>query len=145
MMTLQQLSLSPHRDAVIADAVALVDAQVKRKGLFIRGAYTTLKAIKSGIVRDAIDSLLDAWLAKLAPHHTAKTGTLAEHFAAHADTVADDLLSITDERAAKSQRGTVKKMYARLRDSAKANVIEALPELAVMLERHLAADARAAS
>jgi hypothetical protein len=139
MTTLQQLSVSPHRETVIADAVALIDAHVKRKGLVVRAAYAALKAIKHGIVPDTIDSLLDAWLAKLEPHYATHTDTLSAYFATNADRVADDLLSVTDERAAKSSRSTVKKLYARLRDSAKENVAEALPELGAILERRLAA------
>ena len=56
---------------------------------------------------------------------------------ARSDDVAEDLLSVTDARAQNTSHTTAKKMYLRMRDGAKRNVIEAIPELALMIERHL--------
>ena len=58
---------------------------------------------------------------------------------ARSDDVAEDLLSVTDARAQKTTHTTAKKMYTRMRDAAKKNVIEAIPELSKMIEKHLAA------
>ncbi len=58
---------------------------------------------------------------------------------ARSDDVAEDLLSVTDDRAQKTSHTTAKKMYLRMRDSAKRNVVEGIPALSRMLERHLAA------
>ncbi|MEZ4368386.1 MAG: hypothetical protein R2939_19215 [Kofleriaceae bacterium] len=48
---------------------------------------------------------------------------------------------MTDARAANTSHGTAKKFYVKMRDSAKTNVIEAVPELARLVERHLQAQA----
>jgi hypothetical protein len=139
----EQLGKEPKRAQVISDCVELIDAQVKQKGLFIRSAYSTIKAIKKRFVPETVDGLLDDWLTKLQPHHdkwaATKQGTFADYLIARSDDVAEDLLSVTDERAQKTSHSTAKKMYLKMRDSAKRNVVEAIPDLSRMIERHLSA------
>ena len=130
------------RPAVIEDTVALIDAQVKQKGFVIKSAYATIKAIKRKFVPEVVDALLDDWLGKLQPHFdkwsAAKTSPLSDFLVARSDDVAEDLLSVTDQRAEKTSHTTAKKMYLRMRDGAKKNVVEAIPDLAKMIEKHLA-------
>jgi hypothetical protein len=139
----EAIGKDPIRQQVIADCVDLIDAQVKQKGMLIRSAYTTIKAIKRKFVPETVDALLDDWLGKIQPHYdkwaAAKSSTFTDYVVARSDDVAEDLLSVTDERAAKTSHSTAKKMYARMRDGAKKNVVEAIPELAKLIERHLAA------
>ncbi len=129
------------RPAVIDDCVALIDAQVKQKGFVIKSAYATIKAIKKKFVPEVVDALLDDWLGKIQPHFdkwaAAKTSSLTDFMVARSDDVAEDLLSVTDERAEKTTHTTAKKMYLRMRDGAKKNVVEAIPDLAKMIEKHL--------
>ncbi|MEP6863524.1 MAG: hypothetical protein ABJE66_23065 [Deltaproteobacteria bacterium] len=135
------LGREPVRPKVIEETVGLIDSQVKTKGFLIKGAYSTIKTIKKGFVAETVDALLDDWLGRLQPHYdkweTAKTSTFADYVIARSDDVAEDLLKVTDERAAKTSHTTAKKMYGRMRDSAKRNVVEAIPELARLLEKHL--------
>ena len=56
---------------------------------------------------------------------------------ARSDDVAEDLLRVTDERAEKTSHTTAKKMYGQMRDGAKRNVVEAIPDLARLIEKHL--------
>lgn len=139
----ERLGADPVRTLVIGECVDLIDAQVKQKGMFIRSAYATIKAIKRRFVPEVVDSLLDDWLAKLQPHFdkwsAAKTNTLSDFLVSRSDDVAEDLLSVTDERAAKTSHTTAKKMYSKMRDGAKKNVIEGIPDLAKIIEKHLAA------
>jgi hypothetical protein len=129
------------RPAVIEDCVALIDAQVKQKGFVIKSAYGVIKGIKKKFVPEVVDSLLDDWLGKIQPHYekwaAAKTSTLSDFMVARSDDISEDLLSVTDQRAEKTTHTTAKKMYLRMRDGAKKNVIEAIPDLAKMLEKHL--------
>jgi hypothetical protein len=131
------------RPAVINDCVELIDNQVKQKGFIMKSAYATIKAIKKGFVAETVDSLLDDWLGKLQPHYdkwaTAKQSSFSDYLIARQDDVAEDLLSVTDARAEKSSHGTAKKMYSKMRDGAKRNVVEAIPELARLIEKHIAA------
>ena len=114
----------------------------------MKSAYATIKAIKKKFVPEVVDSLLDDWMSKLQPHYdkwaAAKQSTFSDYVIARSDDVAEDLLSVTDSRAEKTSHTTAKKMYMRMRDSAKKNVVEAIPELSRMIERHLS-EAPAAS
>jgi hypothetical protein len=142
----ERLGVAPTRDSVIADCVTMIDHQVQSKGgvggLTIRAAYATIKAIKRGFVREVVDSLLDEWLGKLQPHYdkwfAAKAGSFSEFLIARSDDVAEDLLSVTDAKAEVTKHTTAKKMYSKMRGSAKKNTIEAIPELAKIIEKHLA-------
>ena len=140
----EQLGNESRRPAVISDCVELIDAQVKQKGFVIKGAYATIKAIKKKFVPEVVDSMLDEWLAKLQPHFdkwsASKASSLGDFLVARSDDVAEDLLSVTDARAEKTTHTTAKKMYLKMRDGAKRNVVEAIPDLAKMIEKHLASD-----
>ena len=128
----EQLGKPPKRATVVADCVELIDAQVKQKGFVIKSAYATIKAIKKRFVPEVVDGLLDDWLQKLQPHHdkwsAAKQGSFSDYVISRSDDVAEDLLSVTDARAQRTSHTTAKK-----------NVVEAIPELSRMIERHLAA------
>ena len=138
----EQLGTEPRRPQVIDDCVELIDAQVKSKGFVIKSAYATIKAIKKKFVPEVVDSLLDEWLGKLQPHYdkwsATKPSTLSDFLVARSDDVAEDLLSVTDKRAENTTHTTAKKMYLKMRDGAKKNVVEAIPDLAKMIEKNLA-------
>lgn len=145
----EQLGKEPVRAQVINDCVELIDAQVKQKGFVIKSAYATIKAIKKKFVPEVVDSLLDDWLDKIQPHYdkwaTNKPSSFSDYIIARSDDVAEDLLSVTDARAERTSHTTAKKMYMRMRDGAKRNVVEAIPELSKLIERHLAAQAQPAA
>lgn len=137
------LGKPPKREAVIEDCVNLIDAQVKQKGFVIKSAYATIKAIKKRFIPEVVDALLDDWLGKLQPHYDKwsanKSSSLTDFLVARSDDVAEDLLSVTDARAERTSHTTAKKMYGKMRDGAKRNVIEAIPDLAKLVEKHVAA------
>jgi hypothetical protein len=138
----EQLGKEPVRPVVINECVELIDAQVKQKGFVIKSAYATIKAIKKKFVPEVVDALLDDWLAKLQPHYEKwsanKASSFSDYVIARSEDVAEDLLSVTDERAKKTSHSTAAKMYGKMRDGAKKNVIEAIPDLSRMIEKHLA-------
>jgi hypothetical protein len=146
---LEKLAKDPVRPLVLADSVDLIEAQVKQKGFLIKSAYATIKAIKKRFIPEVVDGMLDEWLGKLEPHYdkweAQKTSTFADYMIARGDDVAEALLSVTDARAARTSHTTAKKMYDRMRDGAKKNVIDAIPALGKMLEKHLAAAVAPAS
>ncbi len=139
-----QLGSDPARERVIEDCLKLVDQEVKAKsgfsGAAIKLGYKTVKAVKPGFVRGAIDGLLDDWLQRLEPFHQswrAAGGSFSEHITARSDEVAEAMLAVTDERAEVSKHKTARKMYKKMRPSAKGNVIGALPKLGALIEKHL--------
>ena len=135
------LAKEPVRARVIEDCVELIESQVKQKGFIIKSAYATIKAIKKRFIPEVVDSMLDEWLDKLQPHYERwsanKTTSFSDYVVARSEDVAEDLLSVTDGRAAKTSHTTAKKMYGRMRDGAKKNVVEAIPALGRMIEKHL--------
>ena len=137
----EQLGKEPQRPLVVQECVDLIDAQVKQKGFVVKSAYATIKAIKKRFVPEVVDTLLDDWLAKLQPHYdkwsATKPSSLSDFLVARSDDVAEDLLSVTDARAESTSHTTAKKMYLKMRAGAKRDVIESIPELAKMLEKHL--------
>ncbi len=142
----ERLGSEPARSRVIAECVTLVDAQVRAKsglsGLAIKGAYGSIKAIKKQFVPEVIDALLDDWLVKLQPYYEkwqAGGGSFAELVTARSEDVAEELLAVTDARAETTRHTTARKAYQKIRGSAKKNVVEAVPELGRLLERHLGA------
>lgn len=145
----EQLGKDPLRPLVIQDCVNLIDAQVKQKGFVMKSAYAVIKGIKKKFVPEVVDTLLDDWLAKLQPHYdrwaTAKQSSFSDYLVARSEDVAEDLLSVTDARAEKTTHTTAKKMYTKMRDGAKKNVVEAMPDLSRTLEAHLNAQQPAAT
>jgi hypothetical protein len=143
--TLQErIGVDPIRPRVIAECVHLIDNHVKAKGglsgVAIKTAYATIKAVKKGFVTEVVDALLDDWLGKLDPHFqkwAGAGGSFSEYITARSDEVAEGLLSVTDGRAERTSHTTAKKMYQKMRPSAKKNVIEAIPDLGKLIERHL--------
>jgi len=135
------LAKEPVRARVIEDCVELIESQVKQKGFIIKSAYATIKAIKKRFIPETVDTMLDEWLDKLSPHYDRwsanKTSSFPDYVIARSDDVAEDLLSVTDARANRTSHTTAKKMYGRMRDGAKKNVIEAIPDLARMIEKHV--------
>src|SRR6266702_3970022 len=68
MADLKEILLAPEvRPNVVADGVTLVEEEVSDKGLIIKGAYKTVTTFASGIIRDAVDTLLPDMLVKLQP------------------------------------------------------------------------------
>lgn len=138
----EKIAKEPNRQVVIHDCVELIDSQVKQKGFVIKSAYATIKAIKKTFVSETVDGMLDEWLEKIQPHYdkwsATKSSSLSDYLVSRSDEVAEDLLKVTDGRADRTSHTTAKKMYGRMRDGAKKNVVEAIPALSKMIEKHLA-------
>jgi hypothetical protein len=137
----EQIATEPKRPTVIDDCVNLVDEEVRGKGLMIKAAYGTVKKIKPGFVKGAVDGLLDGWCEKLetfyAKWRSDGSGSFADYVTVRKSDVADALLQVTDERAATSEHKTAAKLYKKLRPSALKNVEAAVPKLGAVVEKHL--------
>ena len=131
---------SATRPTVVADLAELVDSEVSKKGIAVKSGYGLVKKIKPGIIGSAIDSLMDDFVQRLEPFYAdfaaAGSGSFGDYLAGRSDEVSDALLSVTDERAERSQRETIKKVYGKLRPQGKKNVEEALPALGALIQKH---------
>jgi hypothetical protein len=67
------------------------------------------------------------------------TPPFGDYLASRGNEAADSLLQVTDGRAQRAKNPTLKKMYERMRPTAKKHVEEALPRLGRLVERAAAA------
>lgn len=139
------ISEASRRPAVIQDCVNLIDSEVKSKGglsgVAVKGAYKIVKAIKPGIIRESVDRLLEPFVGKLEPFYdewkNAGSSQSFDRFLANRQNeVANALLGVTDERAARADNATLKKAYNGLRPKAVGHVEHAVPGVARIIEKH---------
>ncbi|HVV09135.1 DUF6918 family protein [Amycolatopsis sp.] len=145
--TLKEILLdSSRRPAVVTDLNTLVDEEVADKGgvsgAVIKTGFAAVKKIKPGIIGSAVDSLLDDFTATLEPFYAdfkaQGGGDFGAYLSGRGDQAADALLSVTDARAERSSRDSIKKVYSKLRPNGKKNVEEALPRLGQLINKHAA-------
>jgi hypothetical protein len=146
--TLKDILLdSSRRPAVVTDFGDLVDAEVSDKGgvsgAVVKTGFAAVKKIKPGIIPSAVDTLLPDFATALEPFYgdfRAKGGNdFGAYLVGRSDEASDALLSVTDSRAEKSSRDSIKKVYGKLRPNGKKNVEEALPRLGALVDKHAAA------
>jgi hypothetical protein len=128
---------------VVRDCCELIDAEVKDKGgisgLAIKAGYSTVKGIKPGFIEKAVEDLLPEFAKVLDPIYAdakSQNKSAADFFASNPSRVADALLSITDDKAARAKSGVAKSAYDKLRGSAKKNVEQAVPRLGKLIEKY---------
>ena len=131
------------RPAVVADACTLLDQEVARasglSGMAIRTAYRVLTGIRPGMVRGAVDGLLDPFADQLDPfyqQHLATGAPLSDILTAQRTSMAEALLSITDDRAERTSQVTLRRAYQRVRGSARGYVEAAAPGIAALIDAH---------
>ncbi|MEE2034500.1 DUF6918 family protein [Rhodococcus chondri] len=128
--------------AVKADVEALIDAEVSDKkgasGLALKGGYAAVKKIGPSIVPSAVEGLLPEFVEKLQPFWLdfAGNGSFGDYLVARGDQVADAMLGVTDDKIAASSRAAIKRVYESLRPSAKKHVVEALPRVGALIQKH---------
>src|SRR5690348_8517556 len=124
-LTTRLLSDKSKRPRLLSDCERLIDDEVSSKGglsgLAIKGAYKVVCAIKPGLVREAMDGLLDDFVKRLEPFYEQhrKNGGEPRNFGdslnRKSGEVADALLGITDDRAKRANNETLKSAYNKLR------------------------------
>ena len=132
------------RKAVVDDCVRLVDDEVSNKGglsgIAIKGGYAVVKAIKPGITRDAVEHLIDEFVAKLDPYWQDFKKAGGKGFSTFLEPkktqVANALLGVTDAKASRAKNQTIKKAYDKLRPTGVKNVEQAVPGIARIIEKH---------
>ena len=144
----EQLGTGEKRNAVIDDALKVLDQEVDDRGgitgLAIKGAYKVVKGIKPGFLREVVDAMLDDFLEAMNPIYqeaAEKKKPAGQHLLDNQSRVADALLAVTDRRAQQAQRQVVRGAYDKLRPMAKKQVEQATPRLGKLLEKHAASTA----
>jgi Family of unknown function (DUF6918) len=131
------------RKAVVADACVLLDREVARTsglaGMAVRSAYRLLKGLRPGMVPSAVDGLLDPFadhLDRFYQEHLTTGEPLADILTAQRTSMAEALLSITDDRAERTSQASLRRAYQRVRGSARGYVEEAAPGIAALIDAH---------
>ena len=105
----------------------------------IRSAYRVLTGIRPGMVPSAVDGLLDPFADQLDPfyqQHLTTGEPLADILSAQRTSMAEALLSITDDRAERTSQATLRRAYQRVRGSARGYVEAAAPGIAALIDAH---------
>jgi hypothetical protein len=153
MSTLNEILLAPgNRSKVVVDCVHLIDEEVDSKGgltgLAVKGAYALVKAVKPGFVSEAVENMLDDFVRRLEPFYTAaqaKNEPVGPAMNARAGDVAEALLAISDERAARARNAGLKKAYEKLRPTGKKHVEAAVPRIGRLIAKYTATPATASA
>ncbi len=143
MPSLTEVLAEPaRRKKVVDEGVSVIEAEVADKtgltGIAIKTAFAMVQKVKPGFVGGALNHLLDDFARKIDPFWLACQAEKADprsYFVKNASAVADALLSITDGRA-RSASGPIRNTYDKLRPQAQKHVIEAMPRLAGLLQKH---------
>lgn len=140
------LSDPAKRPQILTDCERIIEEEVKDKGglsgLAIKTAYKIVCAVKPGVIREVLDSLLDDFVKRLEPFYAEQTAKgdakgFGDHLNTKKSAVADALLGITDDRAKISKNQTMKSTYERLRPQGKKHVEDAIPRVGRTLSRYL--------
>jgi hypothetical protein len=139
-----------NRPKVVADCVQVINEEVDSKGgltgLAVKGAYAIVKAVKPGFINEAVDHMLDDFVKRLEPFWAeaqTKNEPIGPLLNARAPQVADALLAISDERAARSSNQTLKKAYDKLRPTGKKHVEQAVPRIGRLIQKYASQAAQA--
>jgi len=131
------------RRAVVEDSVKLLEAEVADKsgfrGAAIKAGFKTMKRIKPGIMKAAVEQLLPAFAPAVDPFYAraSEAGDPRRWFESNADEIADALLAITDAKAGRAKNRVMKKVYSSLRGQAKVHTAAAMPRVADLIKRHV--------
>ena len=130
--------------SIVNDVLQLIDGEVaKQKGLAgvaVKAGYKLVQGVKPGFVRSVVETLLPEFAAALDPireQAEAQGDTVSGYFGTHTREVAEALLAVTDARAEKSEHGSIKAAYSKLRGSALKNVEAAVPGLGAIVEKYV--------
>ncbi len=146
--TLQSKLTAPEQQQQVVQACQeLIDSEVADKsglaGLAIKAGYKAVKGIRPGFIAQVLRDLLPEFSQALEPIYArgmeavsqGRAGGIGAYFVGQTSQVAEALLSITDDKAARSNKGIVKGTYDKLRGMAKKNVESAVPRLAQLIEQ----------
>jgi len=143
--TLQEILLAPDtQPQVVADCYDLIEQEVSDKGGFagtaVKVAYKTVTAFAPGHIRFMVESLLPGLTEQLQPYWADFTASGSSEFGDYlvkrGDEVSEALLSVTDARAAASDRPTIIKAYRAVRGGAAKQVGAALPRVGDLVMKY---------
>ena len=148
MKSLKEVVSDPKvQESVLQDSLRVLDQEVSSKsgmtGLAIKGAYKLMKSVQQGkVLKKAVKVLMPEFIEKIDPYYAkyqkeGKGSAWCDWLRPHYDTIADELLSVTDAKSGESDNPAIIKAYKKLRPKAKKEVVASLPALARMMEKYM--------
>jgi hypothetical protein len=143
--TLAEVLLTPeNKPKVVADCFTLIDQGVAEQsgvsGTAVKLAYKAVNAFMPGHVRYMVESMLPDMVDKLEPYwadfSASGSGAFGDYLAKRGPEVSEALLSVTDARAAASNRAVILKAYGSVRKGASKHIEAALPRLGEMVTKY---------
>jgi hypothetical protein len=147
MKSLKEIIQDPGvAQSVAADGLRVLDEEIAKRsgigGMAIKGAYKVVKNIQGGrLLEKAVKVLMPEFIDKLDPHFSryqeeGKGETLEAYLRPHYDSLADELLAVTDRKIKETDNRAVRGTYDKLRPKARKEVVASLPALARMIEKY---------
>ncbi len=143
--TLHEILLAPDtKPQVTDDCMTLIKQEVSAKsgisGTTVKLAYKTVNAFASGYVQSMVETLLPDMIDKLEPYwadyRASGAGDFGDYLVKRGNEVSESLLSVTDARAAASERPTIIKAYRSVRGNAAKHVTTALPAVGALVQKY---------
>jgi hypothetical protein len=128
----------------MADCYTLIEQELSDKsglsGTAVKLAYKTVNAFASGYVQSMVETLLPDMIDKLEPYwadyRASGAGDFGDYLVKRGNEVSESLLSVTDARAAASERPTIIKAYRSVRGNAAKHVTAALPAVGALVQKY---------
>lgn len=145
--TLREILLTPENEPhVIDDCLGLIDAEVSEasgvSGAAVKVAYKTASAFMSGYMRKTVTTMLpdivEALESYWAEFNASGGSDFGDYLAKNGEKVAESLLGVSDDHAAKSERPTIIKAYHAVRGGAARHIEAALPAVGKLVAKYTA-------
>lgn len=135
------------RNVVIEDTVSLIDQEVANKsgltGMALKGGYKGVKRLKGGrMIHKAVNHMLDDFTQALAPLHDdfraqQESTVFGDFLLTHQSRASEALLGITDAKIKEAKNKLVVSTYKKLRKQAGKHVVDALPGVGRLIDKHV--------
>jgi hypothetical protein len=127
---------------IVVDGARIVREEVEAKrgltGMALRAGFMTILALRPDMLEQMVGDLLPAFAPVLDPwwQKARVTPDPVGYFRRNASSVADDLLGVTDRRAARARHKIMLRVYMSLRPQAKRHTEESVPRVAELIGRY---------
>lgn len=134
--------LEPVRfEAFVNDCTRLVATEIRSRGMTLRAAFSVVQRIKPDILERTVREQMPAFVGELEPcyseYRTSASRDFGAWLVAHETRVVNAVLRVTDRRAERIASRPIHSAYQRVRGRAAREISDAVPALAVVIDRHV--------
>lgn len=148
MKSLKDIMSDPSvSESVVRDGLRILDEEIAKRsgigGMAIKAAFKVVKNVQGGsLLEKAVRVLIPEFIDRLDPYYArfqeeGQGKTWEEYLRPNHDTVADELLNVTDRKIQGADNRAVRGAYEKLRPKAKKEVVASLPALTRMMEKYI--------